>query len=104
MEAEPKAGLKGMLVPLLEQYEGILIEQVQAEAREKALKVVGEESRMLRCQMRECLVSIESEVQWRIEDVLSQARKHAFEQIREEIDAILSDLSPIPCLCRFILA
>ena len=84
--------MKGILLPLLEEYEKILTEQVEAEAREKALTVVGEEARLLRCQLRERLLSIESEVQWRIEAFLAEARKHVFQQIRDETDAILEDL------------
>lgn len=83
--------LAASISSLLEQYQDALIQHVEAEVKTKTL-AVGGESRLFHSQVREWLQSLESEVQRRREAVLSGARHHMFQRIREEMDNILEDL------------
>ncbi|MBI4295184.1 MAG: hypothetical protein HY669_03355 [Chloroflexi bacterium] len=84
--------LATLLSPLLKQYERSLTERMEAEARDKALATVKEEVRVLHCQIRDNLLSIESQLQQEMEAFISQARQHLFKDIRGKMDSALEDL------------
>lgn len=77
---------------LLERHEEMLLRQAEAEVKEKALAAVEQESRKLRRQMQERLLSADSEVQRAIESILLQAGEHIFQRFGDEVNAVLEGL------------
>ena len=84
--------LPNFIGQVLEQYQDLLVPQIEKEVKGKALAAVKEESHLLHYQALERLRSMESEVQQRAQVLLEQARERIFEMIREEMEAIFGDL------------
>lgn len=77
---------------LLKQHQETLLQQAEADLKEKALAAVKQESELLRREVYEHVLSANSETQRAIESVLSDARAQILQRVGDEVSAILDGM------------
>lgn len=88
----PDIGLPSFISQILEQYQMLLVSQVERELKSKILSALKEEMGFVGYRAQERLRAMEMEMEQRIQSVLDGAREKVFTVISEEMDNVVGKM------------